>query len=303
VSSQKGLPQDRRMRHDTHFVEELTSYRHGSFGQMVNIDRIEPNPHQPRKQFGDLSDMVASIKEKGILEPILVRRHDDRYQIIAGERRYQASLLAGLSQIPCVEIDVDNRGCLEISLIENLQRKDLTPFEEAAALQKLCDQFGYTHEQVARKLGKSRTSITEILSLNRMPEEVQDLCRQADITSRSTLLEIVRQRTIDDMRSLIAKIGSHKLKREEVRDLKREAGHRRTAKGRNFVYRYQAPERQFSFNLRFSKPEVDRQEMIRALREILQKLLSEEESPSPVSRGSSRGVGTPQHGSRAESPN
>src|SRR5206468_639033 len=83
-----------------------------------------------------------------------------------------------------VEIDVDNRGSLEISLIENLQRKDLTPFEEATALQRLCDQFGYTHDQLARKLGKSRPSITETLSLNRMPEPVQDICRQADITSR-----------------------------------------------------------------------------------------------------------------------
>jgi ParB family chromosome partitioning protein len=125
------------MRHDTHFVEEVTSGKHTAIGRLVDIDKLEPNPHQPRRQFGDLSDLVASIKEKGVLEPILVRAHGDRFQIIAGERRYQASVIAGLSQIPCVEIDVDNRGSLEISLIENLQRKDLTAFEEAEALQTI----------------------------------------------------------------------------------------------------------------------------------------------------------------------
>src|SRR4030095_11770746 len=161
VSRKAGLPLDKRMRHDTHFVEEVTSGKHTAIGRLVDIDKLEPNPHQPRRQFGDLSDLVASIKEKGVLEPILVRAHGERFQIIAGERRYQASVIAGLSQIPCVEIDVDNRGSLEISLIENLQRKDLTPFEEAAALQRLCDQFAYTHDQLAPKLGKSRTSITE----------------------------------------------------------------------------------------------------------------------------------------------
>jgi len=263
------------MRHDRHFVEELTSERQGYFGRIIDIGQLEPNPHQPRKQFGDLSDLVSSIKEKGILQAILVRRHDDRFQIIAGERRYQAALLAGLSQVPCVEIDVDNRGRLEISLIENLQRTDLTPFEEAAALQKLCDQFGYTHEQAAKKLGKSRTSVTETLSLNRLSEEIQDLCRQADISSRSTLLEVVRQRTTDEMRSLVSHIATHSLKREDVRDLKRDSGKRRTSRTRNFVYHYQAPERQYSFHLRFSRAQVAQEEIIRALREVLQRLLSE----------------------------
>ncbi len=278
MSSQRGLPQERRMRHDSHFVEELTSDRKGSVGRLIEIERLDPNPHQPRKQFGDLSDLVASIREKGVLEPILVRAQGERFQIIAGERRYQAALLAGLSQVPCVEIDVDTRGCLEISLIENLQRKDLTPFEEAAALQSLCDQFGYTHEQLAKKLGKSRNSITEILSLNRMPEEIQDICRHADITSRSTLLEIVRRRTADEMKHLVERIRSHSLGREEVRDLKRTIGARRSVKTKNYVYRFQAPERSFSLALRFRKPEVERKELVAVLRDIIRQILEEDES-------------------------
>ena len=186
------------MRHDSHFVDEVTSQRSESIGRMMDIRRVQPNPHQPRKEFGDLSEMVASIKEKGILEPILVRSHDGHYQIIAGERRYQAARLAGLQRIPCIEVDVDTRGMLEISLIENLQRRDLTPFEEAGAIQQLCDRFRYTHEEIAKKLGKSRTVITEVLSLNRIPEDVQERCRQADIVSKSMLLQIVRLPTAEE---------------------------------------------------------------------------------------------------------
>ena len=265
------------MRHDTHFVEEVTSGRHTAIGKLIDIDRIEPNPHQPRKQFGDLSDLVASIKEKGVLEPILVRTHGDRHQIIAGERRYQASVIAGLSQVPCVEIDVDNMGSLEISLIENLQRKDLTPFEEAAALQRLCDQFGYTHDQLARKIGKSRTAITETLSLNRMPEPIQDICRQADISSRSTLLEIVRQDTVEDMFALIERITSRKLTRDEIRDHKRATGKRNT-RSRSFTYRFKPESRDYALTIRFAKPQVEKLELIEAIRQILNRLLNETEA-------------------------
>src|SRR5258705_13631263 len=118
------------MRHDSHFVEEITSTRSESIGRLIDIERIEPNPHQPRKNFGDLSEMVASIKEKGVLEPILVRAIEGgRFEIIAGERRYQASKLAGLRHVTAIDDEVDNRGMLEISLIEKLQRQDLTPFD------------------------------------------------------------------------------------------------------------------------------------------------------------------------------
>lgn len=275
MSRKAGLPLDKRMRHDTHFVEEVTSGRHTAIGRLIDIDRLEPNPHQPRRQFGDLSDLVASIKEKGVLEPILVRAHGDRFQIIAGERRYQASVIAGLSQVPCVEIDVDNRGSLEISLIENLQRKDLTPFEEAAALQRLCDQFGYTHDQLARKLGKSRPSITETLSLNRMPEPVQDICRQADISSRSTLLEIVRQGSIEEMFALIEKIGSRGLTRDEIRDHKR-AKSQRDNRARQFTFRYRPDDREYSFVLKFSRPKVEKSELIDTLQRILEQLRSDD---------------------------
>lgn len=269
-----GLPETRRMRHDSHFVDEVTSQRSESIGRMLDIRRVQPNPHQPRKDFGDLSEMVVSVKEKGILEPILVRSHEGQYQIIAGERRYQAARLAGLQRIPCIEVDVDARGMLEISLIENLQRRDLTPFEEAAAIQRLSDQFRYTHEEIAKKLGKSRTVITEILSLNRIPEEVQERCRQADIVSKSMLLQIVRLPTPEKMYAMIDKIHSEGMTREEARDYKRE---QRQTKRRNFTFRFKPEDRDYRFTLTFARPEIERKELIQTLHEILAQLVADEE--------------------------
>jgi len=262
------------MRHDSHFVEAITSERQETIGRLIDLDRIEPNPHQPRKDFGDLTEMVASVKEKGILEPILVRSHQGKYQIIAGERRYQAAKLAGLLHVPCIEVDVDAKGMLEISLIENLQRKDLSAFEESAALQRLCDQFRYTHEEIAKKLGKSRTVITEALSLNRMPEEIQERCRQADITSKSMLLQIVRQEGVERMHKLLDRIAVDGITREEARRFGQDEGE--PARPKSFVFRYKPEDESFRFSLTFSKTEVERTELIGALRQVLERLLEEE---------------------------
>src|SRR4029453_5186111 len=124
------------------------------------------------------------IAEKGIIEPIIVRQRGNRFQIIAGERRYQAAIQVGLREIPIVIREVDDNEIIEVALVENLQRKDLTAFEEAEALHSLYTRCDYTDENMARRLGKSRTSITESLSLNAMPEEVKNLCRLADIHSK-----------------------------------------------------------------------------------------------------------------------
>src|SRR5207247_7157087 len=107
--------------------------------------------------------------------------------------RWRAAQTAGLKELPCIEMDVDDRGVAEIALIENMQRKDLTPWEEADGLRALCDRFGYTHEDVARKVGKSRSTITEALSIRSMPEPIREICRESEITSKSLLLQIVRQ--------------------------------------------------------------------------------------------------------------
>src|SRR6476469_4400973 len=214
----RGLPTTVRMRHDEHYVEALTSSAGSPIGRLVPIDLIDPNPNQPRQVMGDLSELMASIAEKGIIEPIVARQRGSRFQIVAGERRYQAAVQVGLREIPIVIREVDDNEIIEIALVENLQRKDLTAFEESEALHALSERCGYTHEDMARRLGKSRTAITESLSLNNMPEEVKNLCRLADIHSKSLLLQIVRQNDPQKMVALIEKMSSEGgVTREAVR--------------------------------------------------------------------------------------
>src|ERR1700685_3618302 len=142
------------MRHDAHYVETLASYSGASIGRMIPIDKVRPNPDQPRKTIGDVRELADSIREKGVLEPLLVRYvpRGDTYYIISGERRYHASRAAGLNELPCIEKIADDAETLEIGLIENIQRKDLTPFEEADGVNRLVTPFEYTTEDVAKKI-------------------------------------------------------------------------------------------------------------------------------------------------------
>ena len=171
MSKRIGLPVTLKMRHDAHYVETLTSFSGASIGRMIPTDKIRPNPDQPRKHIGDVRELSDSIRQKGVLEPLLVRYvpHEDTYYIISGERRYHASKAAGLHELPCIEKIADDAETLELALIENLQRKDLTPFEEADGLQRLADHFDYTHDDIAKKIGRARSSVTETMSLRVIP--------------------------------------------------------------------------------------------------------------------------------------
>lgn len=271
MSKQKGLPANRRMRHDFHFVDHLTAGQATTVGKMIPLDQLVPNPDQPRRSFGDMADLVSSIKEKGVLEPVLVRPTGEKFQIIAGERRYRASVEAGLSQIPCIEIDVDDRGVLEISLIENLQRRDLNPFEEADGFQRLGQKFLYTHEEIATKLGKSRTTVTETLTLNNIPVELRELCRDSGITARSTLLQIARQPTREVMARMIEEINRSGLTRDEVRKLKSDEK-KGPGRPRGFVFHFRPADNKFFLNLKFRRAEVSKEEIIQTLRDLLDQL-------------------------------
>ena len=266
----RGLPQTIRMRHDEHYVDALASSAGSPIGRMIPIDQIDPNPNQPRQVMGDLSELMASIAEKGIIEPIIVRQRGNRFQIIAGERRYQAAIQVGLREIPIVIREVDDNEIIEIALVENLQRKDLTAFEEAEALHALSERCRYTHEDMARRLGKSRTAITESLSLNGMPEEVKNLCRLADIHSKSLLLQIVRQGDPQKMVALVEKISRDGgATREEVR---KETARPKAGRPKAYIFNYKAPTKAFKLQLKFSKARVDRDEVISALEAIIAEL-------------------------------
>lgn len=271
MSKQRGLPTDRRMRHDYHFVDQLAAPPSAGVGRMIPIEMLLPNPDQPRKTFGNIADLVSSIKEKGVLEPVLVRPSGEKFQIIAGERRYRASIEAGLSQLPCIEMDVDDRGVLEISLIENLQRLDLNPFEEADGLQKLAEKFLYTHEEIARKLGKARTSITETLSLNNIPVELRDLCREGGVTARSTLLQIARMPNPESMAAMILEIRKSGLTRDDVRRMK-DRDKQTAGRPKGFLFRFKPPDSKFFLNIRFRRSEVSKDEIIDTLRDLIEQL-------------------------------
>jgi len=236
---------------------------------MIAIEELEPNPHQPRQQMGDLGDLKASIQEKGILEPLIVRRHGSTFQIISGERRYQAALQAGFTELPCVERNVDDEETLELALVENIQRKDLTPFEESEAFGQLVNNHGYTHEALSKRIGKSRTSITESLSLNGMPEDIKNLCRLADIASKSLLLQVVRQDTPEKMAELIEKISSGHLNRDATR---RAARKPRRGRPKPFVFKYGARGNPFRLQMTFRKSEVEPSEILDALRRLIAEL-------------------------------
>src|SRR5258708_8626440 len=195
VSKRIGLPVALKMRHDAHYVEQLTSYSGAAVGRMIRVDQIRPNPDQPRKALGDLTELTESIREKGVLEPLLVRYvpREECYYIISGERRYHSARAAGLREVRCIEKRADDAETLEIALIENIQRKDLTPFEEADGLYGLASQFEYTHEDVAKKIGRARSSVTETLSLRNIPEALRKKCVEQGLMSKSVLLQIARQ--------------------------------------------------------------------------------------------------------------
>jgi ParB family transcriptional regulator, chromosome partitioning protein len=268
----RGLPETVRMRHDEHYVEALAASAGTPVGRMVPIDLIDPNPNQPRQVMGDLSELMASIAEKGIIEPLVLRQRGDRYQIIAGERRYQAAVQVGLKELPGVIREADDTETTEIALVENLQRKDLTAFEEAEALHVLATRCGYTHEMLAKRLGKSRTSVTESLSLQAMPDEVKNLCRLADISSKSLLLQVVRQSDHQKMTALVEKIaaGGGATTREEVR--KAVAAKPKPGRPKAFIFSYRPQHKHFTLKLSFRKGAVERDEVISALEAIINDL-------------------------------
>jgi len=275
VSKRIGLPVTLKMRHDAHYVETLTSFSGASVGRMIPIDKIRPNPDQPRKTIGDVRELSDSIREKGVLEPLLVRfvPHEDTYYIISGERRYHASMAAGLHELPCIEKIADDAETLEIALIENLQRKDLTAFEEADGLQRLADQFDYTHDDIAKKIGRSRSSVTETMSLRVIPDEVRHTCVENGITSKSLLLQVARQPTEKKMQEIVHRIVQGNLTRDEARKARKEEMES-APRPQPFVFDFESEDGAFRIRVQFRKSHVGNEELAAALRTVLRRLES-----------------------------
>jgi len=273
-NKRSGLPEKLMMRHDDHFVDLLSTRPSGPRIRMIPLAKIDPNPQQARSELGNLEDLMSSIKAKGVLEPILVRPKNDRYEIIAGERRYVACKRVALKEIPAIEMIVLDNEAMELALIENLQRKDLDVFEEADGLNALVEVYGYNHAQLAEKIGKARSTLTEIVNVARIPKNLREACKAAQITSRSTLIEIAKQEKHSDMERLIHEISQRGLRREDTRELsKKLKGKIKTTKPFVFTYAPQASD-QYYLRLEFKKHAVSREEVIQVLEEIISRLRS-----------------------------
>lgn len=265
------------MRHDSHYVEELTKRSGRHIGSMLPLEFVEPNAEQPRTQLGNIEELAASVREKGVLEPILVRAiGPNRYQIISGERRYRAATMAGLDEIPAIELDVDDKEQVEIALIENIQRKDLTPFEEAEGFAVLQQKFGYTHEKISQVIGKSRTTITETLLINDIPDRVRVMCREAGISNKSVLVQVARAGSEEAMEDVVRAYAAGELSRSELRrQTASKPEPKKSGRPKNYVFALKDKALPFTLNLAFKKPNVEKSEVIEAVRELLKRLESE----------------------------
>jgi ParB family chromosome partitioning protein len=265
------------MRHDLHYVEEL-SRGNRPIGKIIEIDRIAPNPEQPRTEFGDLTELTASIKEKGVLEPLLVlAKGDGTYMIIAGERRWRASKLAGLTEVPCIQVETDEQGVAEIALIENLQRRDLTIWEEADGLKALAEKFGYTQDQIAVKISKSRPTVSELMSIAGLPQNIRQRCRELNIASKATLLDVARQFDEAAMLDFLGKYPEIKkqkdlAKRSEKPAVSKNGHSAETAEqplfARTDKFSYRPPGARYTVEVTFDKPsDHSRKSVLTALKQ------------------------------------
>jgi ParB family chromosome partitioning protein len=236
----------------------------------VPVELLRHNPDQPRQYFDNssLEDLSASIKEKGVLQPVLARKdpQGEGFILIAGERRWRAAKAAGLAEIPALIRKEED--ALEVALIENLQRENLNPLEEAEALLKLKRTKSFTDQVLAKIIGKSRTSVTEILSLNQLPEPIKDRCRTSDIWSKSQLLQLVRADSPEKIDTLWKVLNGGQA--TTVRDLRRRMA-RPSRKGRHTHYRFlhKPKGRSYQVLVTFAKAEVSREELRAALKEAL----------------------------------
>ncbi len=236
---------------------------------MIPAGHIHPNPDQPRQRIGSVDALADSIRDHGLIQPILVRRLGNKdFQIIAGERRYRAAMKAGMREIPCIERDTPRNESLELALVENLLRDDLTPFEEAAAYRNMLRDHGHTHESLARRVGKSRTSVTETLALLNIPEELREMCWAAGIRSRRKLLRVAREASPEAMAECVRRIASG----VTATPKKRKATRKKRA--RPFVFRYAPRNAPFRLQMTFRRSAVEEAEVIQALRDLLKQLES-----------------------------
>lgn len=297
MSRRTGLPDAVRLKPRAgHYVEALVPEEPSAAWRMIPVAQIHPNPNQPRQRIGRLDALVTSIREHGVLQPILVRRLGPKdYQIIAGERRFQAARQAGLREVACVEREAGEGESLELALVENVLRDDLTPFEEASAYEWLIEQHGHTHESLARRVGKPRTSVTESLALLNIPEGIREMCAAAGLRSRRQLLRVARQPDEAAMAAAVERL-SRGLEAEDAASsgpgsAPDEKKTEKPSRPKPFVFRFAPRGAPFRLQMTFRRSRVDEGEVLDALRELVRQL--EESAAGSGAPAGEQGAGEP----------
>jgi ParB family chromosome partitioning protein len=240
--------------------------------RLIPIERIVTDSQQPRKTFSEksLHELAASIRSHGIIQPLTVEYDStqDVFKIVTGERRYRAAHLAGLKQLPCIinqNLEAEDR--LYYQLIENLQREDISAFEEAEAFKLLSDRFRLKQEEIANVVGKSRPYVTKAIGLTRIPMDVRHLCNQRGINSREQLILLAQQKTEQAMISLLDAMDQQG---KDVRTVRRLVDPNRSSQAKRFVFHHQGSG--YTVKIAFTKQKVSKQEIANALRGALNSL-------------------------------
>lgn len=256
-----------------HPVSELLGYQEGGYYR-VSVDLIKPNPKQPRQHFDQdsLVELSSSIKEKGLLQPIIITfLKGDRNTpvLVAGERRWRAAKMAGLETIPAIFTEGDP---LEIAIIENLQREDLNPLEEAEALECLLKEHNYTHESLASIVGKSRTTITEALSLNRLPRIIKEECTLNNIYPRRVLIEVAKQKSPENMVSLFNQVKKLRLTSEEVRKMTRTTASKEKLSAEDVIFARLKSLHKYLISIDLETISLQRKSFLKRLKSLLEEV-------------------------------
>lgn len=245
----------------------------------IPLEQISPNPDQPRKIFDEarLQELADSINQKGVLQPIIVMPDPDnhRYLLIAGERRYRAAKLANLSSIPALVKEKEDP--LELGIIENLQREDLNPIEEATAIRRLKEERGYSDEQIAKILGTSRTNVNMTLSLNRLPEQIKEECQHVGSPSKTLLYEIVRRDNDEEMMQAWDRYKKGEL---SIVQSRKEQTKKIGKRPKPFEYKRKDKEKKFTVIVRFGRFQVEKDDIIAALERELDFLKRQDQPPA-----------------------
>jgi ParB family chromosome partitioning protein len=268
-----GLPDFVKSKFDNHFVDELSTRTRTPVIRNIPIDKLAANVHQPRKDFGDLAELADSIKEKGILEPVLIRPKNGQFEIVAGERRFRAAQIAGLSEIPCIEYDIADNEALEISIIENIQRKNLNVYEQAFSIKSFADIYGYTHQEIAQKICKSRVTVTELIRITDLPEEILERCMELKINSKTFLQELVKLENVEQMKEMLDNYQEEPFSREKIKEKRKAQKDKKTAEKSVKTLRFNLTSEDKSVKIKFDikSQEADKNKII----DILEKLVSD----------------------------